>query len=503
MKMLFFVIPFGVIFSSNYYVANWGNDQYNGRSWDSAFATTQRAANVVMSGDSVLVANGDYAGFDLRRGGTQARPIVFKGCGDSTRITRRNNMTPDGINIENADWIVIDGFKVIAIERAGIRAAVSQHVTIRNNVCDRNARWGIFTGFADYAIIEGNECKNSQLEHGIYFSNSADHPMIRYNRSHHNYSCGIHMNGDSSMGGDGLITDATLEGNTVYENGAAGGSGINCDGVAESRFFNNLLYMNHASGMSFYKIDASNGSYNNKIYNNTIVNVSNGRWCVNINSGSRADTLYNNILINLNPGRGSIVIDSSSLPNFFSDYNIVVNRMSNNGGNSVITLSAWQQLGYDHHSFLALPLDSIFRDWAAADYHLRRNSPAIDTGTARVLQIVRYDLDLVTRPQGNGFDIGAYEYVPSMIEEQNTRPGYKNRGCRVICNRDQVEFYDLTSGSLIQFYSISGRLVYSSGAVYTESFRWQTHDVPAGVYLYAIMSRRGKELSHGKLMLIK
>ena len=104
--------------ATNYYVATWGNDSWNGLSWDSAFATMQHAADIVDQGDSVFAANGDYTGFDLRTGGTQSQPIVFKANGEFVRITDQNPVTPDGINIENADCIVIDGFEVLGITRA-------------------------------------------------------------------------------------------------------------------------------------------------------------------------------------------------------------------------------------------------------------------------------------------------------------------------------------------------------------------------------------------------
>ena len=284
--LVLYILFVNSLFAVNYFVAPWGNDGYSGLSWDSAFVTLQHAADIVAAGDSVFAESGGYVGFDLRTGGSASLPVVFIGYGDTTTIITQNNITPDGINIENADWVVIDNFYVVGIQRAGIRVALSEHVVIKNNICSHNGRWGIFMGFADYAVIENNLCMYSQQEHGIYFSNSADHPIIRYNTCHHNNANGIHMNGDESMGGDGLITDATVECNIIYENGVGGGSGINCDGVAESRIFNNLLYLNHASGISLYQIDASAGSYNTKVYNNTIINASDGRWCLNINTGS-------------------------------------------------------------------------------------------------------------------------------------------------------------------------------------------------------------------------
>lgn len=500
--VVLYVVLTNSLFAVNYFVAPWGNDGYSGLSWDSAFATLQQAADIVAAGDSVFAESGGYVGFDLRTGGSASLPIVFIGYGDTTTIITQNNITPDGINIENADWVVIDNFYVVGIQRAGIRVALSEHVLIKNNICSHNGRWGIFMGFADYAVIENNLCMYSEQEHGIYFSNSADHPIIRYNTCHHNNANGIHMNGDESMGGDGLITDATVECNIIYENGVGGGSGINCDGVAESRIFNNLLYLNHASGISLYQIDASAGSFNTKVYNNTIINASDGRWCLNINTGSYGDTVYNNILINLHTWRGSIAIDSSSLPDFCSDYNIVVDRMSDDGGNTTMTLSQWQALGYDINSFLGDPLDSIFADWSNGDYHLRENSQAIDVGTDLVSSIVQYDLEGVSRPQGAGYDIGAYEKPETGIRE-------------IMQHLDQPEQYtihhvshgivfeNMHAGDLIKIYDIGGRILHNSGRISGNTYELNTSGLAKGVYFCVIHRQLPAQTLKSKIVLIR
>jgi parallel beta-helix repeat protein len=505
MKIYMYVVMFTSAASfmpaANYYVAPWGSNGFSGLSWDSAFATLQHAADIVTVGDSVFTADGEYVGFDLRSGGTQTMPVVFMAAGDSARILTENGVTPDGINVENADWVVIDGFIVNGIARAGIRVAVSEHVVVKNNVCSYNDRWGIFTGFADYAVIENNLCMYSQDEHGIYFSNSADHPIIRNNISHHNSGCGIHMNGDESMGGDGLITDAIVACNIIYENGDSGGSGINCDGVAESYIYNNLLYMNHASGISLYRIDASEGSYNTRVYNNTIINASDGRWCLNINTASYADTVYNNIFINLHTWRGSISIDPSSTPDFCSDYNIIVNRLSNDGGNSTMTFAQWQALGYDLHSMLADPLDSIFIDWINGDYHLRNNSQTIDAGTDLVNTIVQYDLDSIPRPQGAEYDIGAYEkYIAGIDENKRVRSGYKYA---IETCADRIIFSHLRGNESILIFDVSGRVVKAvRHRTHGETYSWNVNTVPSGIYFYAIILCN-KIIKTGKIILVK
>ena len=119
--------------------------------------------------------------------------------------------------------------------RAGIRAVTDNHVTIRGNVCDQNNTWGIFTGFSDDLLIQGNIASRSATQHGIYVSNSGDRPAIRGNMVWGNAGSGIQLNADLSSGGDGIISAALIDGNTIYDNGRLGGSGINCDGIQNSR----------------------------------------------------------------------------------------------------------------------------------------------------------------------------------------------------------------------------------------------------------------------------
>jgi parallel beta-helix repeat protein len=415
-KTLFYLFLFfsltNSLHSTNYYVSNFGSNSNTGLTLPLAWATLQYAANKVAAGDCVLVANGTYVGCYISTSGSSGNPIVFKALGNSATINMPNATTNDGINVEGCDWIVIEGFRVINQPRTGIRVVLAKNCVVRKNFCDNNSRWGILTGFAENILIEYNECSNSQIEHGIYFSNSADNPIIRYNKSHHNNANGIHMNGDISLGGDGIITNAQVYGNIIYENGAAGGSGINCDGVQNSLFMNNLLYSNHASGISLYKIDGGAGAKNNKVYNNTIINASNARWCVNIADGSTGNSVYNNILINMHPTRGSITIDAASLSSFSSNNNIVVNRFSNDGDNTTITFSAWQSAGgYDSNSLLAAAQASIFVNPTMFDYHLLVGSQAINAGSSTVSASVTKDLDLNVRPQGGSYDIGCYEFL--------------------------------------------------------------------------------------------
>ena len=105
-----------------YFVSADGSDGGSGTS-EQAWRTLQHAADRVAAGDTVIVRAGDYAGFDLRSDGTASAPITFLGEA-AARITTRNPRTPDGINLEGADHVVIDGFTVVNQPRAGIRAVL-------------------------------------------------------------------------------------------------------------------------------------------------------------------------------------------------------------------------------------------------------------------------------------------------------------------------------------------------------------------------------------------
>ncbi|OPL18224.1 MAG: hypothetical protein AVO35_06885 [Candidatus Aegiribacteria sp. MLS_C] len=486
------------VMSVTYYVSNGGNDSWSGTSPDSAFATLQHAADLVAPGDSVLALDGYYAGFDLRSGGTGTSPVVFAAMDDDAWIDQRNPVTEDGINLEGADWVVVDGFNLAELPRNGVRVALSDHVTVRECYCEGCFERGIFTAFAEYLTIEHNECCGSVDEHGIYHSNSGDHPVIRYNVCYNNNGCGIHMNGDLSSGGDGIISDAVVQGNVVYGNGQGGGSGINCDGVVESVIFNNLLYMNHSGGLSLYMIDGATGSHHVEVYNNTIVQPDDGRWGININSGSTNAAVLNNIVLTAHPWRGSVSLDASSQEGFQSGWNLTEDRFSVDGGDTVIPLSEWQSLGYGVSTEVCAGWNQTFVNWQGDDYHNAQGSQALDSGTSQVQPPVMDDLEGVPRPQCGSFDRGCYESWPQGTEDPASGQSPSPRFLR---GPGYVLFTGLPEGSEVLVLDLSGRL---RAELYERegTALWVCGHLPGGVYLFGVRSREGGLDSTGRLALI-
>jgi parallel beta-helix repeat protein len=423
LRLLVAILMDGIHFThaAEFFVSTTGNNANSGTS-NSPWRTLQYAAGEVGPGDRVVVRPGNYTGFHLTTSGLPNSPIRFF-AEPGVHITQRNPVTDDGINLEGASYITIDGFNVAGMGRAGVRTVgfeddFAEHVTIRKVTAQNNGVWGIFTGHVDDLLIENNRTSGSIDEHGIYVSNSGDRPIIRNNESWNNTRAGIHMNGDLSLGGDGIISNALVSGNIIYNNGVAGGSGINMDGVQDSRIENNLVYNNHASGISLYRIDGGGGASGNVVINNTIHQASDGRWALNIQDESINNKVLNNILISDHSFRGAIDISNEGLTGFTSDYNIMISRFNltideEEGIEESFDFIGWKDYtDQDAHSLEFLPDNyaSLFANLAQDNYQLSPTSLARDSGTMELAPLV----DILGRLRDPLIDRGAYEFATAL-----------------------------------------------------------------------------------------
>ena len=397
--------------AQTYHVSPSGDDANNGAQAQ-PFRQIRKALALVQPGDTILVADGSFLGFDaFDKTGASNAPITIRAPGTNAVVTKTTDRSDnrDTIHIEDCAYLVVDGLRSFGANRASLRIQGGHHITVRNCVFGNNTTWGLFTGFSDDLLIENNECFGSTNEHGIYVSNSGDRPTLRGNRCYSNRGGGIQLNADVNIQpGDGIITGALLENNVIYDNGRGGGGAFNLDGVQDSVIRNNLLFNNHASGIIFFQIDGAEGPRGNQVYHNTIDMAADGRWALNFLQTTGTNIIRNNILFTRHSFRGGLRFgDATDVANTDSDYNIVTRITPDD--NAVLTLAEWQAQGHELHSINATH-GAVFADDLAANYFLRTNSPALNA--AQSIAGLLNDLEGAVRPFGAAPDIGCYEQSP-------------------------------------------------------------------------------------------
>ena len=418
--------------SYTYYVSSIGNNEDSG-SLSLPWRTIQHAIDNVNPGDLIIVEDGEYLPFHITHSGNESQKIIIKARNKHKAIITGSeyyDKRDAGIHI-TADFINIDGFNIkctgISTSKPGergIRLSGSPNeyrkgVIIQNNKVT-GAEWvGISTSYADDTTIQYNDISKTIIQHGIYIANSADRPVIRGNIIHDNNQAGIHMNGDGENPGDGVISNALIENNIIYNNTyGPSSSAINLDGVEHSIIRNNLLFNNHSQGISNFKGDGKKPSSHNKILNNTIVMSSSAHHALKFRNGSVYGYVRNNIIIQQGNGY-SLAVDNLSMPGLDSDYNIIIHTTSpNQAVENFKNLSHWKEAeNQDKHSFSISGisteniLNKLFVNPVNDDsfkYHLISTSPAIDMG--QVNNDAHSDINEYNRPSGLGFDIGAYEF---------------------------------------------------------------------------------------------
>jgi hypothetical protein len=404
--------------SSTYWVDPGGTDGGPG-SQAQPWRTLQHAVDRVDPGDTIIVRGGTYAGMRIERPGAPGAWITLSA--EPGAIVDRpgpDNRHDSNVELETWDgpgtvsYWVIEGLEVKdapnwGIDVRGSEDSHSHHITIRSNHVHHNGvastKTGIFFAFTDDVVVVANDSHHNG-EHGIYLSNSGDRFRVNRNHLHDNERCGLHMNGDLSLGGDGTISNGRVVGNLIEGNGAEGCAGINLDGVTKVFIAENVIVENHATGIAVFREDGAVCSRDVTIVNNTIVQAADGRWGLVMGGpGCRDVTLLNNVILTRHAWRGAIEMPTDGMPGLVSDHNIFTGRFTTDGGSSVKDLGAWRSAtGQDAASSTA----SIAATFLPGSYRHRADGPAQDAGTPTTST---RDHERVTRPMNGAWDVGAFE----------------------------------------------------------------------------------------------
>ena len=126
-------------------------------------------------------------------------------------------------------------------------------------------------------------------------------------------------------------------------------------------------------------------------------------------------------------------------------------------GVSYNSLAEWEAASGQSNNIDSIP---GFAEPDSEDLHLLAGSFCIDAGTPDSASSEDYDGN--PRPQGAGYDIGAYEYIPGMVEEKTF---HRKKICEITLkpnpSRNGVWFSrsDSRASGRIRIFDISGRLV--------------------------------------------
>ena len=372
------------------------------------FSTIQDAVDLATAGDTVIVHDGVYAGFTLSNSGnSDTNRIIVSGNGNNVLINSGGS-SQGRVLVSNSNYVTIEGF---TIENAGSYCLAARDasannpmvgVTFQFNTVRNCGSTNIYMSHASYSLMLGNTTYGSQSSHGIYLSNAgSDNTIIKGNRSYNNAKNGLHFNGDSSNGGDGLHSNIIIDGNIFYNNTQ---SGVDADGLYDSVFVNNLIYGNGRHGIRGFRIDASAGVARLSFINNTLVN--NGSWGIKLSDDIGGHIFFNNIIMN---NAGGCIASGHS--NLVSDKNIYSSGcdFSQDGEATTISYTSWSGIYSD--SSIESNIGSILSDPGNNDYTLATGSNAIDSGINSLSTANAPNTDIAgnARPGGAAIDIGAFE----------------------------------------------------------------------------------------------
>ena len=270
-------------------------------------------------------------------------------------------------NGDDCDWLVVDGFEVLGARYDGIKLN-GDHNTVRNCWVHHNTQMGVSMHGRTEGTIENN--------------------LIEFNGCHVQFDHGVYASGD------GL----TVRGNIVRHNA---GFGLHLyPSLKNSLIALNLVYGHAALPGVIVACPADGGR--NLIVQNTIVGSA---AALTIWTG-RGEVIANNILV----ASGDPISLLQRTEHVFADYNLCWPKSQHDGPHGVSR-------------------DPLFLDPHHGLFWLRKESAAIGKGRAEYAPVSDFWGRPV--PKDNTCDLGAFAFVPSLLDPQSRADLVQWLGIRV------------------------------------------------------------------------
>ena len=391
--------------ATNYYVnASTGNDANNG-SENKPWKTIQKAANTLLSGDTVYIMAGMYLPSQQVKplhSGTNNNYINYLAYpGDEHLvIIDGTNIPPTNwfgiISISSKEYIKIAGLKVINSSFAGIFIEDSSHILIENNHTYQTYSSGISAWNSHTIIINNNKIRRAcwptdGIQECISISGS-NHVIVKNNYVYDGGSIGFGGGGEGIDIKDGCSN--TIVANNHIHDVASVGIYIDAYENNQSNIhaYNNTIY--NISGVGISVASEEGGHLENVIINNNVVHDCTDRAMV-IHWTNKPDYIIKNIYVLhntfANNNEGIDVGVHSLGENINIDNNICSQNINYQIQNSSSDLNPTElkiknNLLYGINPSWALFGDNyitdnpLFIDGSINNFYLQSSSPAINQG---------------------------------------------------------------------------------------------------------------------------
>ena len=362
-----------------YFVSQGGNNG-NGKTWATAWNDLDQIKwDVISPGTTIYVRPGTYTtSLIIEKSGTSENPIAITGVGE---VVIDGPGSGYGFSITNKQHIVISGFEFKDWER-GIyitgssgktysSSGASKYIVIENNKFYANDGRGIFVQTSDHITIRKNTVTTPEL---AFAQTDAIYSQRNHLNTYEGNTIIISNRGGGHNDGVQLFqdTDIIVRNNYIEQDN----SKVNdAQGIFATEMYGSTLYYNNVVNMTNVKSNSITFKTQNgatvEIIGNTVYGVRpyHGIWVVGV-----ADPIVKNNIVYLISGSTLDISGSSS--------GVSNNYTSNPEFSSVVD----------------------------RDFRLQSTSPAIDAGVSLAEP---YTVDIIgtLRPQGKGWDIGAFEYA--------------------------------------------------------------------------------------------
>ena len=414
----------------DWYVSTGGSNTNSGSN-SSPFLTLDYALGKANAGDTIRLAAGTFAGGSTKRNGTASYPITITGLGDGTTIINgkltvynsyykitgikfqgttlalygsgannntieRNEFTKGAQGIYMQGGETNDGTSGPAFTRImnntfyaptgnGMVAMIGHDNTVSNNIFRDGLGYDALRVWGKTQVISGNQFIRFNSDQGATGGNHAD--IIQTFES------------SAKMTARGIV----FERNYIMDSNGQFGNLDSGSGYADMQdwtFRNNIFLRS--------RLQLNNTLPGVRIYNNTIYDspfTIGFLFAANADgTGAHNGQVFNNLFISVGDGlsKGTGFYSfNPRLRGMGAGYNIITDR-----DNSAKVLYYPETHGING----GVTPQEIFADPANGDLRLKPNSPAINAGTDLSTGF-NTDYAGTPRPQGTGWDIGAYEYM--------------------------------------------------------------------------------------------